>query len=175
MAPRITWFGPALLLVASRRRFAAARSCLCALLIGACGEPPPQREWTPADHGQPENADPDRTPKEDAQPVTSAESLARAAAALWNASCASCHGREGRGDGAARPPGAQLPDFSSAQWQSTRSDEQLAQVIRDGRGTMPGFGKQLNANGIEVLVDQVRRFVAAEPAPTEQPAAEPPR
>lgn len=157
MAPRITSFGPAL-------------PWLCALLIGACGEPPPEREWTPADHGQPVNADPDRTPAERTQPETSAESLARAAAALWNASCATCHGRDGLGDGAARPPGAQIADFSSTQWQSTRSDEQLAQVIRDGRGMMPGFGKQLNASGVEALVAHIRRLAQSAP-----PAAEPPR
>jgi len=158
---------------------AAALSLLCALSAGACGEPEPEREWTPADHGQPTNADPDRTPEERTQPETAAESLARAAAALWNASCASCHGRDGRGEGPGRPPGAQLADFTSPEWQSSRSAEQLAQVIRDGRGMMPPFGKQLNPNGIAALVDHIRRFggpVAADAAgnaPAATPTAAP--
>jgi mono/diheme cytochrome c family protein len=154
-------------------RMTSSRTALLLVLVplaGACGEPASKREWTPADHGQPAAGDPDRTPDEPTAPETAEESMARAAAALWNASCASCHGRDGRGQGPARPPGAQMPDFGSTEWQTSRSAEQLAQVIREGRGMMPGFGKQLNQHGVEALVDHVRRFA---PAPARPPAVQP--
>ena len=66
----------------------------------------------------------------------------RAAEALFNVSCASCHGRDGRGQGERRPPGAAVPDFTQAAFQAQRSDAQLGEVIRTGRGLMPAFGKQ---------------------------------
>ncbi|HEY2732427.1 MAG TPA: cytochrome c, partial [Polyangiales bacterium] len=85
----------------------------------------------------------------------------RAADALYNVSCASCHGRDGHGQGPGRPPGAQLPDFTSPQFQAQRSDAQLSQVIREGRGLMPPFAKQVNEQGQAALVARIRRFAAA--------------
>jgi mono/diheme cytochrome c family protein len=141
--------------------FRAALLALLVPLFGGCGEPAPEREWTPADHGQPAGPDPDGLRDEPAQAAPTGDPLARAAAALWNASCAGCHGRQGRGDGAERPPAAQMPDLTAQEFQTRRSDEQLAQVIRDGRGMMPGFGKQLNTNGVDALVAHIRKLGAA--------------
>jgi mono/diheme cytochrome c family protein len=117
------------------------------------------REWTPADHGQPQMPDSDREPLAQAEPTEDAAT--RAARALWNATCSGCHGRDGRGHGEARPPGAQLPDFTTSAWQSSRTDAQISQAIRDGRGMMPGFGKQVNDQGIAVLLGYVRNLGAA--------------
>jgi mono/diheme cytochrome c family protein len=135
-----------------------------AFACGGGGDDAPMREWTPADHGQPPMPDSDREPSEPSAPEDAQAATARAARALWNATCAGCHGRDGRGQGEAKPPGAQIPDFTSRAWQASRSDEQVAQVIRDGRGMMPGFGKQLNDQGIAVLLQHVRAFAAAQPA-----------
>lgn len=134
----------------------------CLLFAFACGDPPPKREWTPADHGQPAGGDPDRTPETQATPEEGEAPLARAAAALWNASCASCHGRDGRGLGAGRPPGVQIADFTAPAWQASRSDAQLVAVIRDGRSMMPAFGKQVNEHGLGALVEHIRRFAPVE-------------
>ena len=123
------------------------------------------RVWTPEDHGHPP------TPSEDQQappPAAERGTEARAARALWNVSCASCHGATGRGDGRQKPPGAQVPDLSSPALQSERTDDQLAEVIRAGRGMMPAFGDQLNQEGIRVLVAYVRRLGSAA-----QPSASP--
>jgi mono/diheme cytochrome c family protein len=128
------------------------------LIVTACNtQPAPKREWTPADHGQPAAPDDDVMPEANAlAPGEDVE--ARAARALWNASCAGCHGRDGRGFGEARPPGAQLPDFTSAQWQADANDDALAQVIIDGRNMMPAFGKQINPQGVAALVRHIRRL-----------------
>jgi mono/diheme cytochrome c family protein len=133
----------------------------CAAIFGAalaaCGSPPAEREWTPEDHGQPSRgamqSDAREAPDEGRE---NADPTARAAEALWNVTCAGCHGRQGRGDGAARPPGAAMPDLASPAWQDARSDEAIAVAIRDGRGMMPGFASQMHAEAIRVLVAHVR-------------------
>jgi mono/diheme cytochrome c family protein len=148
----------------------ALRLVVTSLIAGlgwlcACrGDPAPKREWTAADHGQPKQPSSDRVP----QPSAPAEGensgeppIARAARALFIASCASCHGRDGRGQGEARPPGARMPDFTSQSFQNQRSDRQFALAIRDGRPMMPPFGKQVTEQGIAALVQYVRTFASA--------------
>jgi mono/diheme cytochrome c family protein len=155
----------------------AAAIAAKSLMLGAaaCGEQPPAgevREWTPADHAHAEDV-----PVEDgagegeassvargqgtgAAPETAEQQEARAAAALWSVSCVPCHGPAGRGDGPARPAGVAVADLSDAAWQRARSDEQIAAVIAQGRGVMPGFGEQLSPRGILALVKHVRRLAA---------------
>ena len=127
----------------------------CALLAACDSRKAPTREWQPSDHGQPAQDDPSRM----AAPAEPEEGgPERAAAALFNVSCAGCHGRDGKGLGAQRPPGGQLPDFTPRAFHAQRSDAQLADVIRHGRGLMPPFGKQVNDQGIAALVSYVRKF-----------------
>jgi mono/diheme cytochrome c family protein len=54
-----------------------------------------------------------------------------------------------------------MPDFTSADFQKQRADAQLLAVIREGRGMMPPFGKQLNDQGLTALVQHVRKFGVA--------------
>jgi mono/diheme cytochrome c family protein len=114
----------------------------------------PVRDWRPDDHGQPA--------QDDSRVATQAPAEAggseRAALALYRVTCASCHGIDGRGQGEGRPPGAQLPDFTARTFQSKRSDAELVQIVREGRGLMPAFGKQINDQGLAALVALVRRF-----------------
>jgi mono/diheme cytochrome c family protein len=142
----------------------ARRSAIAALLIGcavgAClsgceRRVTPTREWQASDHGQPEQADPARTPTPAAPEEGGPE---RAADALYGVSCAGCHGRDGRGQGPERPPGAQPQDFTSAEFQASRTDAQLRAVIQNGKGLMPAFGKKLNEQALDALVGRVRRF-----------------
>jgi cytochrome c oxidase cbb3-type subunit 3 len=137
---------------------------LVAVCVCACdARAKPLREWRPEDHGQPAESDPARMPAEPQQAAAPAEPEAggteRAAAALWTVSCASCHGRSGRGDGPARPPGTQPPDFSSVEFQKSRSDAQLAEVIVHGRNMMPPFGRTVNEQGVAALVAHIRTLV----------------
>ena len=128
---------------------------VCVSLAGCEHRVTPTREWQPSDHGQPEQADPARTPTPAAPEEGGPE---RAADALYGISCAGCHGRDGRGQGLQRPPGAQLPDFTSPEYQASRTDAQLREVIAKGRGLMPAFAKQLNEQALDALVAKVRRF-----------------
>lgn len=138
---------------------------LVGLLVGAaaCADEP-RREWTPDDHAQPAGSvDPSRlaapTPS-----VTAETARERALVALYQAHCASCHGVEGRGDGAARSPMMQLPDFSSPAYHAERDDAALVRVIAEGKGLMPAFGDSITEENIEGLVARVRAFAAA-PSP----------
>lgn len=150
----------------------ASSPIVLAIALVACDPPAPRREWTPDDHGQPQRVDPERVPSGAERAEDEEDPAVRAARALWNAVCAGCHGREGRGDGPSRPPGATLADFADPAWQSARSDVEIAAVIREGRNMMPAFGEQLRGEGIEVLVAYVRSLgtkEASAPAPTAPP------
>ncbi len=74
--------------------------------------------------------------------------------ALYASKCVICHGKNGVGTAAWRAKGQ--PDLSSAEWQKTHSDEQIATRIRQGKGKMPGFGNKLSDEDIQALVRQVR-------------------
>jgi mono/diheme cytochrome c family protein len=146
--------------------------------LGCEGSAKPSREWRPEDHGQPPESM--RGSQVEIPPARSLPGTARerALAALFQVHCASCHGAEGHGDGPARAPVMQLPDFTSAEWQASRSDTELAQAIARGRGMMPPFGDRIAEENIEGLVERVRAFAPkteaepAEAAPTEAEPAE---
>lgn len=130
-----------------------ARSFLLAALsfAGACSTESDAREWRPSDHQEPASPNPSQQDP-DAQ---GEQTMEEAVAALYRARCGPCHGEDGHGGG---PAAASLnvPDIASATLQDSRTDEEIARVIRDGRGMMPGFGDDLNERGIEVLVAHVR-------------------
>jgi mono/diheme cytochrome c family protein len=144
------------------------RLCLAFVLLAACsgGDGRETRTWTPADHQPPEGETGDRSGAPDEVDTDPAATEARAAAALFNAMCAQCHGMDGRGDGPSRPPVAQVPDFHDAAFQSARNDEQLAHAIAEGSGGfMPAFGARISGEGIAALVRHVRRLGGALPPP----------
>lgn len=80
-------------------------------------------------------------------------------AALYQRSCARCHGADGRGDPQMR---MQLPvrDFSDPAFRA-RPTADVEQVIMAGRAGMPPFGGQLSQPKIQSLAGYVRRLGAA--------------
>lgn len=79
--------------------------------------------------------------------------MAELAEMTWGRQCQSCHGPDGRGDG---PQGASVraSDLTKKEWQAGVSDEQMAAVIRSGKGRMPGF--DLPAPVVSALVGRIR-------------------
>jgi len=78
-------------------------------------------------------------------------------AALYSQNCSACHGKAGKGDGAAaaalNPKPTNLADTT---FQASRTDTQLAEAIASGKGTMPGFGAGLGNDAVKALVAYVR-------------------
>lgn len=147
----------------TRRAAVAIWIAACVVLGTACGpDDRVVREWRPEDHAEPGGGEPSgqAAPSEgegEGEAAGSpAEQEARAVAALFGVSCAACHGVAGDGSGPSRPPGAQMASFTDPEWQGSHSDEQIAQVITEGRGLMPAFGTQVNPRGIAALVGHVR-------------------
>jgi len=109
---------------------------------GGAGE---VREWRPNDHdnnqkrGQVDGGDQDAT-----------------IAVAYKQLCARCHGPTGRGDG---PDGRMMrvPDLTRPAVQSGATDEQIAEVIRNGRNKMPPFGT-LPPDVVSGLVRLVREL-----------------
>jgi mono/diheme cytochrome c family protein len=130
---------------------------LGSLFLLACEGKRELREWQPSDHQPP----PEVPPEGQGEGSEQGDPNERAATALWGMRCATCHGDTGRGDGTGRPPGAVLPDMTSATFQSGRSDRELHEVIKKGRNMMPAFGDQLSELGIEALVKHIRALATA--------------
>lgn len=81
------------------------------------------------------------------------------AAKVYAAKCAPCHGTTGAGNGPAAAAFNPKPtDFTSAEFRENQTDEQVAAAIKDGKGAMPSFGKELSADAIKALVAYLRSF-----------------
>ncbi|HUY33530.1 MAG TPA: cytochrome c [Pirellulales bacterium] len=79
-----------------------------------------------------------------------------AAAGLFNRYCIRCHGVDGRG--VWDIPG--IPNFTNVRWQASRSDDQLARAIMQGRGAvMPTFRGALALEEAWALARHVRTFI----------------
>jgi len=135
-------------------------------VLAGCGEDEPRtlREWTPADHQQPQQpqegraAPPGGAAPGGGEPVQASEEQVRQAAAqLFQATCSGCHGARGAGDGASAPVAA-MPNMTTTEWQASKADADIARAIRMGQGLMPAYGNQLNERGIAALVAHIRRL-----------------
>jgi cytochrome c553 len=71
--------------------------------------------------------------------------------------CVACHGRTGEGNGPAAAVLNPTPtNLTDPEFQDARTDAQLETVLKDGKGTMPGFGNQLTPDQIGALVSYIR-------------------
>jgi len=76
----------------------------------------------------------------------------------WKQNCTPCHGAVGRGDGP-RGPMLKATNLSDPTWQSSVTDERIAEVIKRGKGAMPPFN--LPDGTIANLVKLVRMLNVA--------------
>ncbi len=75
---------------------------------------------------------------------------------IYRASCASCHGEGGRGDGPQAPPNT--PDLTDPERALGRSLAQGFDVLTAGRGGMPAFADTLNDDQRWAVLEYVRSF-----------------
>jgi mono/diheme cytochrome c family protein len=77
---------------------------------------------------------------------------------LFDSICAKCHGSDGRG-GVPAAEGQPAPrNFCDAAFQASRTDDELKNVIRGGKGPMPPFGVLVDDAQLTHLVAYVRGF-----------------
>ncbi len=113
------------------------------LLLGACSKDSDKRDLDPEDHAKPAKV-----------PSTAKASKSSGGIdSYYQSTCAPCHGADGKGD---TPMGRSLrvADLSSAAWQNRASDDQIAGVIRKGKGKMPAF--DMPPDKLDALVKKVR-------------------
>jgi cytochrome c6 len=78
-------------------------------------------------------------------------------AAVFASKCATCHGKDGRGIPNWRSKGQ--PDFKDAKWQKSRTDAQIADATKNGKGKyMPAFKAKLSDDDITAVVARIRAF-----------------
>jgi mono/diheme cytochrome c family protein len=77
-------------------------------------------------------------------------------ASTFEVHCATCHGQDGSGN-TAIGKSIKIPDLHSAEVQS-QPDAQLAEIIANGKGAMPGFKSNLSKDEIDALVKHVRQL-----------------
>lgn len=77
---------------------------------------------------------------------------------LFDSVCGKCHGSDGRG-GVPAAEGLPAPrNFQDPAFQASRSDADLKQVIKAGKGPMPAFGSLLDEQQLTLLVSHIRGF-----------------
>ena len=91
-----------------------------------------------------------------AKPVPS-EATAPDAKALFDGTCAKCHGKDGRAK-SWHAKHEHARDLTKADWQNDVSDERIFNSISNGKGKMPAFKKKLTDDQIDSLVTYVRHF-----------------
>jgi mono/diheme cytochrome c family protein len=77
--------------------------------------------------------------------------------AIYAAKCAICHAKDGRGLPNWRSKGQ--PDFTNANWQKSRTDAQVFDATKNGKGKyMPAFKAKLSDEEITAVVARIRGF-----------------
>jgi cytochrome c oxidase cbb3-type subunit 3 len=104
---------------------------------------------------------PPAIPEAPAVAAARAEQL-RTAGTIYSTLCIPCHGPDGRGT-LIRPAMPAIPDFTSHDWQTTRSNSQLSTSILEGKGTlMPPWNTKVTADQARSLAMYVRSIGAPE-------------
>jgi hypothetical protein len=97
-------------------------------------------------------------------------------AGLFTRYCIRCHGVDGRG--VWDIPG--VPDFTNTRWQLSRSDDQIARIVVEGRGAvMPPFRGTLTLEEAWAMARYLRTFVPGSGTPRPElgpmPKSSPPK
>ena len=73
--------------------------------------------------------------------------------AIFKQKCSMCHGPEGKGF-----PAIKTPDLTDHKWQTSNSDKEMTEVIKNGKkGTpMPPFAEKLKDDEIEAVIKFIR-------------------
>ena len=138
-------------------RLALVLSAFTLAVIAGCGGSQSTTDNTtnnPPTSTTPPAPTPDTTPS---GPAASNESPEVLGARVFAARCALCHGPDGHGDG----PGAAAlnpkpRNYHDKAYMDSRTDAQLLEVIRNGKGAMPKWSGILSEAEIQAVLKHVR-------------------
>jgi len=103
------------------------------------------------------NTTPSQTSTETTPPAGGTAAVEMDGAKIYADKCVLCHGPGGKGDG---PGGAALNpkprDHTDGAYMNTRTNEQLEEVISNGKGAMPSWKSQLTPDQIKAVLKHVR-------------------
>ncbi len=111
--------------------------------------------------------------------ATSAAADAEAGKAIYDRSCMSCHGADGRGGRMAGMLSTKPRNLADPTYMGSRSDDQLFKTIKQGGASqglsnaMPGFANQLTDAQLNDTLAYVRTLAATQPAPSSSTTAAP--
>ena len=91
-----------------------------------------------------------------ARSAPAAERTAIDGRALFAQACAKCHAADGSGGLPMAANGPRPVNLTAAEWQRSRSDDEIVATLRDGRGAMPPFKDVISAEQIAALAAYVR-------------------
>jgi mono/diheme cytochrome c family protein len=79
--------------------------------------------------------------------------------ALFDQTCARCHGRDGHGDPVAKVQ-LGVPDMTDRAWQARHTDEDIVRTVHEGSKSkkMPPFGDVYSPTQLDAIVAHVRSF-----------------
>ena len=78
---------------------------------------------------------------------------------VYRTYCLSCHDSSGRGNNAVRTAMPELPDFTSAAWQKSRTDADLTHSVMEGKGKfMLPMKDKLGSVDVKQMVALIRAF-----------------
>lgn len=127
-----------------------------AFIAGCGGASQPASESAPAG-GSETSAEAPATEAPAAESAPAEADPAKLGAQVYAARCALCHGATGHGDGPASAGLNPKPrNHTDKAYMSTLTDEQLLAVIRNGKGTMPAWGKVLSEAELSAVTAHVR-------------------
>lgn len=91
-------------------------------------------------------------------PVKADDASVKAGAMLYKKNCASCHGKDGLGDGVKARTLETFPgDFSVGEYQSQTDGEHFYKT-KFGRGEMPKYDKKIPDEDIWNMINYMRTF-----------------
>ncbi|MFQ5890318.1 MAG: c-type cytochrome [Gemmatimonadota bacterium] len=80
-------------------------------------------------------------------------------AGIYEKQCSACHGSEGKGDGPAAAALTPHPtDLTDTERIGALRDEELLEVLKNGKGAMPGFARLLTEEELKAVLGYVRRL-----------------
>ena len=80
----------------------------------------------------------------------------------WTKNCASCHGKDGKGETKAGKK-AQVKDLTDAKYQESLTDEKMFKQIKEGmkengKERMKPYGDKLSDDEIKALIKHIRAY-----------------